>query len=245
MNSRIPLTKNGTANISEEETFTKPRTLYLAGILGVNTSGIAQGFSGSENADGWGLSPVLAVRGEFSVKNPLSVIADLGYEQNRAYLQNIQSGREAGKAVLRTDYLMFRAMFSYSYSFARVLRQVKFLQPLASYLRPFIGKLQAGIFAKMPLSAQLQLIKGEGGAEIPNDTYFDAKKLTSGLSGGLMTGLGIELQWTRIIFFFETQYFRGLLTSHDSLDNSPFHFEKFSEHGIYVSSGAKMGIYNW
>jgi hypothetical protein len=225
----------------------RKRTLYMGPMFGFNVGGISQGFSGSENADGWEASPYLGLRSELYFKRVYGIIADFGYEQNRAYITETPTGGYAGQALLRTDYLMFRTMFSYRYSLYKVFSKVKFLRPMAGALKSLAGNLQAGTFIKTPLSAQLEIATSKAGVSVgdPNDPNYDVREFTTGVSGGLMAGLGFELRLGEYIFFLEGQYFRGVLNAYNPIQSRYFNTDKFSEQGIYVSSGIKTGIYGF
>jgi hypothetical protein len=251
--AKITLTKPGVATGPQEDYSTsrgpesKPRTLYLGPLVGFNVSGVAKGVGGSANADGSDISPVFGLRSELYFKRVYGIITDFGYEQNRAYLVETPTGNYAGNGILRTDYLMLRSMFSYRFSLYKVFSKVKFLRPIAEVLKPFAGNLQAGVFAKMPLSAQLELVTSKSGTPVgdPNDPYYDVKAFTTAVSGGLMAGMGFELRLGEYIFFLEGQYFRGMLNSYNGIQSRYFNTDKFSEQGIYVSSGVKTGIYGF
>ena len=57
--------------------------------------------------------------------------------------------------------------------------------------------------------------------------------------------MGFELRMGSFIFFIEGQYFRGLLNSYNPIQSRYFYTDKFSEQGIYFSSGIKTGIYGF
>jgi hypothetical protein len=221
----------------------RPRTLYLGPYFGFNVGGAASGFAASPNANGWGLYPLLGLRSELYFKRIYGIVTDLGYEQNKTYLKETPTGNFAGEGVIRTDYIVLRSMFSYRYSLYKVLGKVKFLRPIADALKPFAGNLQAGFFAKTPLSAQLELLTF--GVGDPNDPYYDVKQYSRAVSGGLMAGLGFELRLGAWIFFIDGQYFRGLLTSYNAINSRYFYTDKFTDQGIYFSSGLKTGIYGF
>ncbi|MFO1527469.1 MAG: hypothetical protein U1F16_15975 [Turneriella sp.] len=221
----------------------KPRTIYLGPFIGFNVSGIANGMQNSQNANGWEVSPVVGLRSELYFRRVYGIITDIGYEQNRAYLVETPTGGYAGQGILRTDYVMVRSMFSYRFSLYKVFGKVKFLRPIADALKPFAGNLQAGIFAKTPLSAQLEILGGTVGD--PNDPFYDTKSFAKVVSGGFMAGMGFELRLGSTIFFFEGQYFRGILPAYDPITSRYFVTDKFSEQGIYFSSGIKTGIYGF
>lgn len=77
-------------------------------------------------------------------------------------------------------------------SLYKVFGKVKFLRPIAEELKPFAGNLQEGLFAKTPLSAQLEILGGTVGD--PNDPFYDVKQFTKPVSGGFMAGMGFELR---------------------------------------------------
>ncbi len=248
---KIKLTRNdaqpSAAQESEYSTSrgpeSRPRTIYLGPYLGFNVGGAANGMQSSVNANGWDIYPILGLRSELYFRRVYGIITDLGYEQNKTYLRETPTGGFAGDGLLRTDYLTLRSMFSYRYSLYKVLGKVKFLRPIADALKPFAGNLQAGFFAKTPLSAQLELLTF--GVGDPNDPYYDVKQFTRPVSGGLMAGMGFELRMGAYIFFFEGQYFRGLLHSYDGIQSRFFNTDRFSDQGIYFSSGLKTGIYGF
>lgn len=221
----------------------RSRTLYLGPYLGFNVGGVAQGFQGSPNADGWDIRATLGLRSELYFKRIYGIVLDLGYEQSEAYLTELPLANYAGQAKLRTDFIVMRSMFSYRYSLAKVFSKIKFMRPIASSLKTFAGNLQAGFFAKTPLSAQLEMLGGNVGD--PNDPLYDVKSFTRPVSGGLMAGLGFELRLGEWIFFFEGQYYRGLLDSYKPIQSRYFITDKMTEHGIYFSSGFKTGIYGF
>jgi hypothetical protein len=251
---KIRLTRDGSAasstqNAQEGEYTTsrgpesRPRTLYLGPYLGFNVGGAASGMQSSANANGWDVYPILGLRSELYFKRVYGIITDLGYEQNKTYLKETPTGGYAGDGLLRSDYLTLRSMFSYRYSLYKVFSKVKFLRPVADALKPFAGNLQAGFFAKTPLSAQLELLNP--GVGDPNDPFYDVKQFARPISGGVMAGLGFELRLGSYIFFFEGQYFRGLLNSYDGIQSRFFNTDKFSDQGLYFSSGIKTGIYGF
>lgn len=249
---KITLTRPNAASAAENQTGeyttsrgpeSRPRTIYLGPYLGFNVGGAANGMQESKNANGWDIYPILGLRSELYFKRIYGIITDLGYEQNKTYLRETPIEGYAGDALLRTDYLTLRSMFSYRYSLYKVLGKVKFLRPVADALKPFAGNLQAGFFAKTPLSAQLELLGGTVGD--PNDPFYDVKQFARPITGGLMAGLGFELRLGAYIFFFEGQYFRGLLNSYDGIRSRYFNTEKFSDQGVYFSSGIKTGIYGF
>ena len=248
---KIALTKPGSeAAVQPAEDYTtskgpesRSRTLYLGPLLGFNVSGVANGLQNSQNANGCEVSPVVGLRSELYFKRVYGIITDIAYEQNRAYLVETPTAGYAGQGILRTDYVMLRSMFSYRFSLYKVFGKVKFLRPIAEALKPFAGNLQAGFFAKTPLSAQLEILGGTVGD--PNDPFYDVKQFTKPVSGGFMAGLGFELRMGSFIFFIEGQYFRGLLNSYNPIQSRYFYTDKLSEQGIYFSSGVKTGIYGF
>ena len=221
----------------------KSRTLYLGPLLGFNVSGVANGLQRSQNANGWEVSPVVGLRSELYFKRVYGVITDIGYEQNRAYVVETPTAGYAGQGILRTDYMLLRSMFSYRFSLYKVFGKVKFLRPIAEGLKPFAGNLQAGLFAKTPLSAQLEILGGTVGD--PNDPFYDVKQFTKPVSGGFMAGMGFELRLGSFIFFVEGQYFHGVLHSYAPIQSRYFYTDKLSEQGVYFSSGIKTGIYGF
>ncbi len=221
----------------------KSRTLYLGSYLGFNYSGLANGMQGSVNNGGSDISAILGLRSELYFKRVYGIITDLGYEQNRAFLVETPTGGYAGNGILRTDYMTLRSMFSYRYSLYKVLGKVKFLRPVAEALKPFAGNLQAGFFAKTPLSSQLEILNSTIGN--PDDQLYDVREFTKPVSGGFMAGLGFELRLGSYIFFFEGQYFRGLLSAYSPIQSRYFSTDQFSEQGMYFSSGFKTGIYGF
>jgi hypothetical protein len=221
----------------------KSRTLYMGPYLGFNYSGLANGMQGSVNNGGSDISAILGLRSELYFKRIYGIITDLGYEQNRAYIVETPTGGYAGNGILRTDYLALRSMFSYRYSMYKVLGKVKFLRPVAEALKPFAGNLQAGFFAKTPLSAQLEILNSTIGN--PDDQLYDVKEFAKPVSGGFMAGLGFELRLGSYIFFFEGQYFRGLMSTYGPMQSRYFNTDQFSEQGFYFSSGLKTGIYGF
>ncbi len=249
---KITLTRPGasTAPATAETDYTtsqgpeaKSRTLYLGPYLGFNYSGLANGMQGSINNNGSDISAILGLRSELYFKRVYGIITDLGYEQNRAYLVETPTGGYAGNGILRTDYMVIRSMFSYRYSIYKVLGKVKFLRPVAEALKPFAGNLQAGFFGKTPLSSQLEILNSTIGN--PDDQLYDVKEFTKPFSGGFMAGLGFELRLGSYIFFFEGQYFRGLSSTYGPIQSRFFNTDKFSEQGMYFSSGIKTGIYGF
>lgn len=251
---KIRLTRDGSAasstqNAQEGEYTTsrgpesRPRTLYLGPYLGFNVGGAANGMQSSANANGWDIYPNVGLRSELYFKRIYGIITDLGYEQNKTYLKETPTGGYAGDGLLRSDYLTLRSMFSYRYSLYKVFSKVKFLRPVADSLKPFAGNLQAGFFAKTPLSAQLELLNP--GVGNPNDPFYDVKQFARPISGGVMAGLGFELRLGAYIFFFEGQYFRGLLYSYNGIQSRYFVSDRFTHEGIYFSSGIKTGIYGF
>lgn len=247
---KIKLTRSDAAPAAQDTDYStskgpeaKSRTLYLGPYLGFNASGAAKGMQSSVNANGWDVFPTLGLRSELYFKRVYGIITDFGYEQNKTYLVETQTGSFAGNGVLRTDYLVLRSMFSYRYSLYKVLGKVKFLRPVADALKPFAGNLQAGFFAKTPLSSQLEILNANAGD--PNDPLYDTKQFARPLSGGFMAGLGFELRMGSYIFFFEGQYFRGLLNAYDGIQSRYFNTDPFSEQGIYFTSGIKTGIYGF
>lgn len=221
----------------------RPRTLYLGPYLGFNVGGAANGMQSSVNANGWGIYPTIGLRSELYFRRVYGIITDLGYEQNKTYLKETPTGGYAGNGLLRTDYLTLRSMFSYRYSLYKVFSKVKFLRPVAEVLKPFAGNLQAGFFARTPLSAQLELLGGTVGD--PNDPFYDVREFARPVSGGAMAGLGFELRLGSSIFFLEGQYFRGALLSYDGIRSRYFNTAAFSDQGVYLSSGIKTGIYGF
>lgn len=221
----------------------RSRTLYFGPLIGMNFSGVAQGMQSSPNANGWEFSPLIGLRSELYFKRVYGIIADLGYEQNRAYLTEVPIAGYAGQSILRTDYVFLRAMFSYRYSLSKVIGKVKFMRPIAEALKGFAGNLQAGVFAKTPLSAQLEILNGTVGD--PNDPQYDVRSYTRPISGGFLAGLGFELRLASYIFFFEGQYFRGLLNSYNAIQSRYFTTGNLSEQGIYITMGIKTGVYGF
>lgn len=221
----------------------RPRTIYLGPYLGFNVSGAASGFSSSQNANGWDIYPILGLRSELYFKRVYGIVTDLGYEQNKTYVKETPTGNYAGNGLLRTDYITLRSMFSYRYSLYKVFSKVKFMRPIADALKPFAGNLQAGFFLRTPLSAQLELL--DYGVGDPNDPFYDVRQFARPISGGLMAGLGFELRLGAYIFFFDGQYFRGLLSSYDGIRSRYFNTDAITHHGIYFSSGIKTGIYGF
>lgn len=248
---KIALTKpGGETAVQPAEDYTtsrgpesRSRTLYLGPLLGFNVSGVANGMQGSQNANGWDVSPVVGLRSELYFKRVYGIITDIGYEQNRAYVVETPTAGYAGQGILRTDYVILRSMFSYRFSLYKVFGKVKFLRPIAEGLKPFAGNLQAGLFAKTPLSAQLEILGGTVGD--PNDPFYDVKQFTKPVSGGFMAGMGFELRLGSFIFFVEGQYFRGILNSYAPIQSRYFYTDKLSEQGVYFSSGIKTGIYGF
>jgi len=251
---KIALTKQGpqTPAAAEADYTTsrgpesKSRTLYLGPIIGFNVSGVANGFGTSPNdpkEKGWEMSPVVGLRSELYFKRVYGIVTDFGYEQNRAPLLETAIAGYQSEAILRTDYLMLRSMFSYRFSLAKVFGKIKFMRPIADFLKPFAGNVQAGGFLKTPLSAQLEILGGSVGD--PNDPYYDVKPYARAISGGIMGGLGLELRLGEFIFFFEGQYFRGLLSTYDPIQSRYFNTQALSEQGFYISSGIKTGIYGF
>jgi len=221
----------------------RARTLYMGPLLGFNVSGVASGMQNSQNANGWEVSPVVGLRSELYFKRVYGIVTDIVYEQNRAYLVETPTAGYSGQSILRTDYMVLRSMFSYRFSLYKVFGKVKFLRPIAEALKPFAGNLQAGLFAKTPLSAQLEILGGTVGD--PNDPFYDVKQFTKPVSGGFMAGMGFELRMGSFIFFIEGQYFRGVLHSYNPIQSRYFYTDRLSEQGIYFSSGIKTGIYGF
>ena len=188
---KIALTKPGSepgAQPAEDYTTSRgpesrARTLYLGPLLGFNVSGVANGMQKSQNANGWEISPVIGLRSELYFKRVYGIITDIVYEQNRAYLVETPTAGYAGQGILRTDYVTLRSMFSYRFSLYKVFGKVKFLRPIAEALKPFAGNLQAGLFAKTPLSAQLEILGGTVGD--PNDPFYDVKNFTKPVSAAI------------------------------------------------------------
>lgn len=221
----------------------KSRTLYIGPIVGFNYSGISNGFQSSQNSNGWDISPVFGLRSELYFKRVFGIVTDLGYEQNRAYLTETPTGGYSGTGILRTDYVFMRSMFSYRFSMYKVLGKIKFMRPIADALKAFAGNLQAGGYAKTPLSSQLEILNSTVGD--PNDQLYDVKNFSQAISAGFMGGLGIELRLGSYIFFFEGQYFRGLTSTYSPIKSVYFNTDKMSEQGFYFSSGIKTGIYGF
>lgn len=246
---KVALTKPVEAPQAEGEYTTskgpeaKARTLYIGPIVGFNYSGVANGFQSSQNSSGWDISPIFGLRSELYFKRVFGIVTDLGYEQNRAYITETPTGGYAGNGILRTDYVFMRSMFSYRFSLYKVLGKVKFMRPIADALKAFAGNLQAGGYAKTPLSAQLEILNSTVGD--PNDQLYDVKNFAKAISAGFMGGLGIELRLGSYIFFFEGQYFRGLLNTYSPIKSVYFNTDKMSEQGFYFSSGIKTGIYGF
>lgn len=228
-------------------------------FAGFNVSSSAKGIKYSDTVtsksgesesslNAWLFSPTIGLRSELYMKRVYGVILDLGYEQNRTYMLDTIPATSAGITTqsigyLRTDYFVTRAMFSFRYSLYKVLGKIKFLRPVAEFAKPVAGNLQIGFFGKTPLSAQLELISLTVGDL--NDPYYDVKEYTRAISGGVMAGLGFEIRLGSSIFFFEGQYFRGLMNAYTNIRSRYFNSDGFAEHGIYFSSGFKMGIYGF
>lgn len=270
---KIALTKPGTAAATPEEDYTtskgpesKSRTFYL-GIFGgfnvagpsksydMNTSGLSSTTKATvEDAqtkgNSWEISPVVGLRSELYIKRVYGIVLDLAYQQNRGFLVDPQTTYVGGQQVptpatayLRTDYAIARLMFSYRYSLAKVVGKVKFMRPVADFLKPFAGNLMIGGYVKTPLSAQLELQDPNVGD--PNDPFYDVKNFTKPVSAGVMGGLGFEVRFGSAIFFFEGQYFRGLTDSYGAIRSRYFSADQFGEQGVYFSSGLKTGIYGF
>lgn len=245
----------------------KSRTLYFGLFGGFNIAGPTKSYSVStdglsgatktsvEDAQAkggsWELSPMIGLRSELYFKRVYGIVLDLGYQQNRSYAVDQQTTFVSGvgqvpaptTGYLRTDYAVARLMFSYRYSLYKVVGKVKFLRPVAEFLKPFAGNLQLGGYVKTPLSAQLEILDPNIGN--PNDPFYDVKEFTRPVSAGIAAGLGFEVRFASAIFFFEGQYFRGLIDSYNDIRSRYFNSEKFTEQGIYFSSGIKMGIYGF
>lgn len=246
---KIALTKPADAAQAEADYSTsrgpesKSRTFYLGPVLGFNVSGLANGKANEVKDSPWEMSPVFGLRSELYFKRIYGIVADLAYEQNRASLLETPIAGFQSKALLRTDYMMLRVMFSYRYSLAKVFGKIKFMRPIADFLKPFAGNLQAGFFGKTPLSGQLEILGAQVGD--PNDPYYDVKPYARTISGGFMGGLGFELRLASFIFFVEGQYFRGVLNTYDAIQSRYFNTAALSEQGVYISSGIKTGIYGF
>ncbi|MFO1480275.1 MAG: hypothetical protein U1F40_08760 [Turneriella sp.] len=204
---KIKLTRSDAAPSAAQETDystsrgpeSRPRTIYLGPYLGFNVGGAANGFASSQNANGWDIYPILGLRSELYFKRVYGIITDLGYEQNKTYLKETPTGGYAGDGLLRTDYLTIRSMFSYRYSLYKVLGKVKFLRPVADALKPFAGNLQAGFFAKTPLSAQLELLGGTVGD--PNDPLTMQSSLHGPFRADLWLVWALSCVWAHIFSF--------------------------------------------
>jgi hypothetical protein len=57
-------------------------------------------------------------------------------------------------------------------------------------LKPFAGNLQAGFFAKTPLSSQLEILNSTVGD--PDDQLYDVREFAKPVSGGFMAGLRLR-----------------------------------------------------
>jgi hypothetical protein len=62
----------------------------------------------------------------------------------------------------------------------KVLGKVKFMRPIADALKAFAGNLQAGGYAKTPLSSQLEILNSTVGD--PNDQLYDVKSFSNAIS---------------------------------------------------------------
>ena len=228
-----------------------PTKSYQADGSGLSTSAKATVEEAQSRSSSWEISPMVGLRSEIYFKRVYGVVLDLGYQQNRAWVVDPQTTFVPGQgqvpnpatAYLRTDYAIARVMFSYRYSLAKVIGKIKFMRPVADFLKPFAGNLMIGGYVKTPLSAQLEIQDPNVGD--PNDPFYDVKNFSKTVSAGVMGGLGFEVRFGSAIFFFEGQYFRGLTDSYDAIRSRYFNADQFGEQGVYFSSGLKTGIYGF